>query len=1156
MSSNRSRPFFYTVKSFSDGSNAKSDVNVNINGAPAPIDTEGFVGHFMFIHETGNEPGRKPSQTASEKGVVVQLQGKFKTAASMGEQHLTNLWIGGTLVGQLQLGWIMQNVVSLCAKYAKKKTGGRFFLDMGDKTRPSQMGFPLRTLFTFCRTPAEEQPPVLGSAELDALAWAGPGLLEVDTTSTFTLVWKTPYIDLCSWDLLKVPGVSPLPLESVLGEISAANVFIYDLGKAGGSHSNWRDGLILESHFSRGSHGDSWPSSTPGMKQSQADEDIAEGAKTPLDDAASEASEASDGSAAASDEQDCVTERDEQSDSDSSVDSLEEEGIDEHNEDELNALNRTNSEALLQIERWRPRFVEGRQTENFQVQVPYYIEAIDRLRRRKVRVWYILAVANPQEEGGLWWHAKDALDLASACRPKRRLQTFRRGPGARRFTACAVKTLEQFRHVVVEELAEDSKLRTMVLTPAAAGSMTPPQKENMPAENAPESPKHMSPARLARKVRRHMSQKVPLTPPRFFIADSVTCGLAFAHAREGRQDATHEALVGSVHFEGRVCEELMRLSSDGVLRCFTPYDCEKARVSIQTDEILQVTIQPGLFLGRFFPWHVHTFLRVFSFCCASIEEREEWVASLESLMSQDVPAQAAGVQAVKSCSDAGSRSPSMGDGSPERLPTASPANSQPKASVLKPKPAEPGFSFASAKKAAGRVAGGAVSSLRAIAGGQSVPTREALLLMDHTRARRWGRRRRLVLNDRSLVTSPSQPLSPDIAAGVLEKALAVGDQPAMSDLISLMDATCMFKAVTFTDWTDEELLAFWLNVYHCMLVHGYTIFGTPKTKTAMRYFRSRISYLIGPRPMSLREIESMILRFPQADPPAAREARARARQLLGFCRFCRRRAQNDAGSSQGTKSAQPRSPPSPSRPQSSGQRVASRDKAASLKNAEMHQVVTHLCLPNMPSAPWSDKIHACLYLGNPPEAWPLPRQDMRVALILNRGTLSCLSSIAVFSAAQLNAELDDVSRQFVSTFVEVRLQDGRPVQATFPMHCRGILKQLHDDRQTLVRFIWQFMWEDAVALPDQKVQVKFKKFSEDPRQRTQFFQAIFNDVNLQQTQTKYGPEFDVVHGTAKVLATLVEEPRFTPSTTPLTRATLSRVSNSTTAEDMVSRISL
>ena len=39
------------------------------------------------------------------------------------------------------------------------------------------------------------------------------------------------YLDLCTWELLKVPAISPLPLESVLGEIKSGCAFIYDLGR-------------------------------------------------------------------------------------------------------------------------------------------------------------------------------------------------------------------------------------------------------------------------------------------------------------------------------------------------------------------------------------------------------------------------------------------------------------------------------------------------------------------------------------------------------------------------------------------------------------------------------------------------------------------------------------------------------------------------------------------------------------------------------------------------------------------------------------------------------------------------------------------------------------------------------------------------------------
>ncbi|CAE8616402.1 unnamed protein product, partial [Polarella glacialis] len=168
------------------------------------------------------------------------------------------------------------------------------------------------------------------------------------------------------------------------------------------------------------------------------------------------------------------------------------------------------------------------------------------------------------------------------------------------------------------------------------------------------------------------------------------------------------------------------------------------------------------------------------------------------------------------------------------------------------------------------VAINAVSSLKAIRIGRPVPSREALKLMDHTRARRWGRRRRrLVLNDRNLVNAPSYPLPPSIAGQMLETVLALGDKPATNDVIAFMDSTCLLKAIRFDGWTDSELLAFWLNVYHCMLLHGLLVFGVPKSQSERKNFHSRVTYLIGATPVSLRELETEILQVPVADPRAA-----------------------------------------------------------------------------------------------------------------------------------------------------------------------------------------------------------------------------------------------------------------------------------------------
>lgn len=1073
----RSRPFFLSL-----GTVTGERVPVTINGEPVEFDAPGFKGQFHVIHDTGNEPGAvKPPPDGQRKGLMVQFQGKFKKTASMGQENSTNIWAGGTLDGELNLGWIMSNVAKVGANFAKKKTGGRFVIDLGSKTSPCFMDFHIRALMCFNRTPEGEEPPKLGSEEVENIAWAGPGLLEVDTTSTYTFVWRVAYLDLCTWELLKVPAISPLPLESVLGEIKPGCACIYDLGHCGGSHANFRESLILEIFFARGSEGEEWPQ--PAISQLEFDDSP----KTPLE-AASDASE--EGSQPDPEAEGLVND-DDASDSDSTQGSEEDDEIDQ-DEEAIRALSKSHSQALLEIESWRPRAMNG-PAGDIQIRLPFYIEAIDRIRRRKVRYWYIFGIFSSEADKP-HWHARDSLELASLCRPKRRLRTFRRGPGARRYTCCAVKTLEQFRMVVLDHLQqEDSKLRNVLLRAAESGTLTPemvtvesgrPTAAASGTQNTSESPREqtnqMNPSRLARKVRKKamglQRRRWPSIAPRFFVAsDSVICALAFAHARQGRSKVIQEALVGSVHFEGRLCEELLRLSSDGVLRCFTPYDCEKPRVSVHATEILQIEALPGLFLGRFFLWQVHTGLRVFVFCCAEEAEREQWISNLQQVMSQFHDSQLMVPNDNKD--GAASAGKDVKDG---KLFAESPREAAtPKTpATWKSSRSNPTDVFSNmAKKAAGKVAGGAFNGLRAITGGQRVPSKEAFLLMDSTRARRWGNRRRLVLNDRILTNAPEKDLESDIARSLLEEALALGDVPKAADVTAFLDATCLLKAMRFGSWSEAEQLAFWVNIYHCLLLHGFLIFGAPQTKSEMSNFRNRVSYLVGSRPMSLREIETVILRVPRMDPQAARQARARARQLLGVFGLCGCRAKKLPKTTPNTAS-----PVSP---------TSHFDIGAS------DTLGRTLCLPKMqlPKSPWaSGRVQACLYLESPPESWILPKQDLRVVLTLNRGTLSCLSAIPVLDPEGLEAQLDCMAHQFVSTFVEVQLRDGVPERATLPVWCRGILQEFQDDERKLLTFIWKHMAKEAALLPERKVRVKFKKYPQDARPRAQFFKAILADV--------------------------------------------------------------
>uniref|UniRef100_A0A7S4R279 DUF547 domain-containing protein n=1 Tax=Alexandrium monilatum TaxID=311494 RepID=A0A7S4R279_9DINO len=1020
-------------------------------GAPVEIENEHFKGRVMLVHDTGNEPGESKElpgkdEKIKHRGVELQIQGKFKHQITQGDLTSSGIWAGGELQDQLKLGWIMNNVVQLCVKYARKKTEGRVHMNISNKVEKPQMSFPVTQLFSIAVTPAGAEPPKLNTEEMEQIKWQGAKPLPIDPECTYTLVFSCPFIDICSWELLKVPGVSPLPLETLLGDISEARVILYDLGVAG-SQENMRKGALLEWFFSRGSAGDAWP---------QEEEAIADGQKTPLE-------EASDGS------EEGVAEGEEEEDEDEVLiavddkeDCVDSESSDESLESDEEALSRADSQALFEIESWRPRQVSESAVERMQVCVPYYIEAIDRRRRRKVRIWYVFSMTNPDGDED-WWHAKAEKDLAELCRPRRRLQTFRRGRGARGYTCCAVKTLETFRHVVCQHLERESRLRTVVTSAAASETVTPKKGSDDEAfEDL--SPSHLTPAGLARKVRGKRGRKGPLLPPRFFVGiGAPACGLAFAHAREGRLNAIRETLVGAIHFEGRLCEELLRLSGDGIIRCFTPYDCTPPRVRLLVSEVLSIECPEGLFLGRFYLWQVHTPLRVFSFCSASLEERDEWIAAIEGcLASSPTTAAATPVRAGGS------------DGWIKDMAETPVCSSGTKGMITPRIP----------------------SRMRA-GEGQALPPLIAALLMDSTRARRWRQARRLVLNDRRIISDVVPPSS-RIAERLLEMALGIGEEPTTSQLTAFMDATCQLKAVRFAGWKQEELLAFWLNLYHCLLLHGWLLLGTPRSQSELTHFFNRVSYLVGLRPMSLREIEQVILHVPRvlSQEAVRAQARARAKQLFGFINCCCRRRPKRKGSTLSNTGTDESVCSNSTASCRSSKKVAGGDASQEASKGSV-------CLP-MPNLPrpasfFRGGMHVCLFLDNAPESpsHAIPKEDLRALLIMNGCNKGSMASIPVFHAARLNSELDDIAQQFVAQFVEVDVKDGRVTKAVLPHGCYLIKQELmgKGDMQALLKFLWKFMPEGS-AKPTGKTQIKFQGKKEEMRKRVEMVKAVYTDSSL------------------------------------------------------------
>merc|ERR1712110_187018 len=79
-------------------------------------------------------------------------------------------------------------------------------------------------------------------------------------------------------------------------------------------------------------------------------------------------------------------------------------------------------------------------------------------------------------------------------------------------------------------------------------------------------------------------------------------------------------------------------------------------------------------------------------------------------------------------------------------------------------------------------------------------------------------------------------------------------------LRALADASSCLKRLDLGKLAPLELLAFWINVYHALLIHGRL--GTVGLKSLRSFvsFLNKTSYIVAGQAWSLTEIEHLILR--------------------------------------------------------------------------------------------------------------------------------------------------------------------------------------------------------------------------------------------------------------------------------------------------------
>jgi hypothetical protein len=125
---------------------------------------------------------------------------------------------------------------------------------------------------------------------------------------------------------------------------------------------------------------------------------------------------------------------------------------------------------------------------------------------------------------------------------------------------------------------------------------------------------------------------------------------------------------------------------------------------------------------------------------------------------------------------------------------------------------------------------------------------------------------------------------------------------------------------------------------------------------------------------------------------------------------------------------------------------------------------------------------ACFYIGEIPQSLGIPTMDLRSAFCLNRGNVSCLPAIPLFSNDHANTQMEETCKRFCEEFVRVVEKDGSPARVILPHCCRGLKREFSYDSEALLKFVWRFLANSKErGQPSRKTHVAFTKFRRDPR---------------------------------------------------------------------------
>jgi len=139
---------------------------------------------------------------------------------------------------------------------------------------------------------------------------------------------------------------------------------------------------------------------------------------------------------------------------------------------------------------------------------------------------------------------------------------------------------------------------------------------------------------------------------------------------------------------------------------------------------------------------------------------------------------------------------------------------------------------------------------------------------------RWKPSSRRLLNCRKLLfverVNTSEPQDPiKHVEQLLEQAFTL-ETASTSELIFFLDGTCRLadSNVLFhiQNFTENQKVAFFLNLYHLMVLHGFIVLGSPHNAASFTSFFTQVSYEVGGDIISLAELEHQVIRASMHSP--------------------------------------------------------------------------------------------------------------------------------------------------------------------------------------------------------------------------------------------------------------------------------------------------